>query len=142
MDEVKLKQSLRFTAGHIQGYADGKDDKLATSALVFEMICHHGGPRYILKIVPVACLNALQLCDHLQDVFNLVRDKGGSVISYISDNCAVNVKTYKDMNGPGKIKLDGCHVYLTHDYDLIFKNIRNNWITESSKELSFTMNGY
>lgn len=140
-DEVKLKQSLRFTAGHIQGYAEGKDDILATSALVFEMICHHGGPRYILKIVPVARLNALQLRDHLLDVLNLVREKEGSVISFISDNCSVNVKTYSDMNGPGQIELDGSTVYLTHDYDHIYKNIRNNWITEPNKELSFIMNG-
>ena len=136
---MKLKQSVRFTGGHIQGYADDKHNTLATSALVFEMICHYGGPRYILKIVPVACLNAEQLRALLLETFNLVRDKGGFTISFISDNCSVNVKTYKDMNGPGKIELDGNDVFLTHDYDHIYKNVSNNWITEPNKELSFTI---
>ena len=36
---------------------------------------------------------------------------------------------------------DGHKAFLAHDYDHIYKNIRNNWITEPAKELTFTLNG-
>ena len=67
-DEVKSIQSLRFVGGHIQGHAYDSNEELATSALVFEIICHHSGPRYILKVVPVAKLKDEQLKDMLKDV--------------------------------------------------------------------------
>ena len=44
-DEVKLKEATRFTGGHIVGHANDKEGDLATSALVFELACHHRGPR-------------------------------------------------------------------------------------------------
>ena len=39
-----------------------------------------------------------------------------------------------------RTEIDGHEVFLSHDYDHIFKNVRNNWITEPTKELTFTMN--
>ena len=51
-DEVKLKESLLFTGGHIIGRAKDKE-VLAKSALVIELVCHHGGPKYVLRVVPV-----------------------------------------------------------------------------------------
>ena len=51
IDEVKLKEATRFVGGHIVGHANDKEGELAKSALVYELICHHGGPRYILRIV-------------------------------------------------------------------------------------------
>ena len=36
---------------------------LATSALVFELVCHYGGPRYILRIDTVVGIMAEQLKD-------------------------------------------------------------------------------
>ena len=38
-------------------------------------------------------------------------------------------------------ELGGSFVFLGHDYDHVFKNIRNNWFTEPNKELSFTVDG-
>ena len=137
-DEVKLKQAIRFIGGHIRGHAFDKNNVLATSALVFELICHHGGPRYILKIVPVAAIKAEQLKDLLMEVYFLVKDKGGRPVSFISDNCPLNQKVYKLIGGPGKVTLqpDGGNVFAGYDYDHIHKN---NWITEPCKELTFTM---
>ena len=70
--EVKLKQSLRFIGGHIRGHTYDSNEVLATSALVFEIICHHGGPRYILTVVPVANLKGDQLKDMTMEVIYLV----------------------------------------------------------------------
>ena len=64
-DEVKLKQSLRFVGGHIHGHTYDSNKVLATSALVFEIMCRHGG-RYILKVVP----------DMIMEVIYLVKKKG------------------------------------------------------------------
>lgn len=141
-DEVKLKRALRFSGGHIVGHATNSEE-LATSALVIEMICHHGGPRLVVRIIPVACLSAEQLKDVLLEAALLVANHGGNLVSFICDNCPLNQGAYKLLGGPGKVVLHPYEneVFLVYDYVHIFKNIRNNWITESSKELLFTKEG-
>ena len=118
-----------------------KNNVLATSALVFELICQHGGPRYILKIVHVAAIKAEQLKDLLIEVYFLVKDKGGHPVSFICDDCPLNKKVYKLIGGAGKVTLqpDGENVFAGYYCNHIHKNIRNNWIMEACKELTFTM---
>ena len=93
---------------------------LAKSALVFEVVCHCGGPKYILRIDPVAG----QLKDRVMEVFYKIREQGGLPISFISDNCAVNRHTYSLLSRPGEVTLgpDGHKAFLAHDYDHIYKN--------------------
>ena len=47
------------------------------------------------------------------------------------------------MGGPGKLSIqykgDTYNLFLVYVH--IYKNIRNNWITEINRQLSFTMNG-
>ena len=133
-DEVKLKQALRFSGGHITGQSSGSET-LVTSALVFELACHHGGPKYALRIIPVSCLNAEQLRIFVLDVYNLVKEKGGTTISLISDNCRLDQKVYNLIGGPGLVQLDADDdpVYAVDDYD----HVRYNWFTEANKELCF-----
>ena len=77
------------------------------------------------------------------EIFYKIREKGGFPVSFISDNCAVNKAAYELLGGIGEVSLgpDGHKAFLTHDYDHIYKNIRNNWITEPTKELQFTFEG-
>ena len=142
-DEVKLKEAVRFSSGHIAGYSENNQDLLATSALVFQLVCHYGGPRYIMRVYPVNGLNAEQLKAYLLEVANTVKLKGGLPLAFICDNCSVNQKVYRDLGGPGKVILEsiGRSVFLLYDYVHIFKNIRNNWFTEQTKELHFSFNG-
>ena len=107
--------------------------------MVFELICHHGGPRYLLKVVPVAGIKAEQLKELLMEVYFLVKEKRGCPISLICDNCPLNQKVYKLIGGPGKVKLEpnGENVFVGYDYTHVHKNIRNNWITEPTIELTF-----
>ena len=142
LDEVKLKKAVRFSGGHILGYAENNPDELATSALVIELVCNHGGPKYIFRIYPTSRLNADQLKGMLLEAASAVVHCGGRPFTFVCDNCAVNQKTYKDLGGPGYVDLQpiGISVFLIYDYVHIFKNIRNNWITEPSKELSFSIN--
>lgn len=63
-DEVKLVSTVRFTGGHMMGYATNDPESLntlASSALVLKIICHHGGPRYVFQLHPTHKLNAKQL---------------------------------------------------------------------------------
>ena len=61
---MKLTETLRFSGGSVVGYAhiDSSDTEiLATHALVLEVVCHYGGPKYMLRIYPVAKLDSNQL---------------------------------------------------------------------------------
>jgi hypothetical protein len=147
-DEVKLIETLRYSGGQVVGYAqNGSDDAgaetLATHAMVFEVVCHHGGPKYILGIHFVAKLNADQLKKLLINALLAVSNAGGTVVSCVCDNCATNVSVYNKFGGPGKVFMEAInrHVFLVFDYIHIFKNIRNNWITVSNKELTFMKDG-
>ena len=137
-----MKEATRFTGGHIVGHANDKEGVLATSALVFELVCHHGGPRYILRIDPVAGIKGDQLEDRLLEVWYKVKEKGGTPVSLIYDNCPLNQRAYVLLGGPGDVRIepDGYNIILTYDYDHVHKNVRNNWITVSTKELMFSTN--
>ena len=105
-------------------------------------MCHHGGPRYIFRVHPTHKLNAPQLQDLLMEAVAAITSKGGTVISLVSDNCGTNRGVYKLMGGPGKVTVTHKELryvlFLVYDYVHIYKNLRNNWITETCKELSFT----
>ena len=115
---------------------------MATHALVLEIVCHFGGPRYILRVCPVAKLNFEFLKDIILEATYTVVRIGGNPISYICDNHATNQGFYRKLGGPGKVYLEviGQYVFLVYDYVHIFKNIRNNWITVPNQQLSFVLN--
>ena len=50
-DKVQIKEATQYTGG---GGGGGHKGVLATSASVFQLVGHYGGPRYILRIDPVA----------------------------------------------------------------------------------------
>ena len=143
-DEVKLISTLRYTGGHALGYAQNSSqnstETLATHALVIEIVCHHGGPRYILRVLPVAKLNADDLKGILQEAMFAIVKAVGRIVSLVCDNCPTNQGVYKKLCGPGKVHL-GNTVFSVYDYVHIFKNLRNNWISVASKKLSFENDG-
>ena len=146
-DEVKLISTLRFTGVHALGYAENSSqnskETLATHALVIEIVCHHGGPKYVLRVRPVAKLNADDLKKILQEAMFAIVKAGGRIVSLVCDNCPTNQGVYSKLDGPGKVHLEniGITAFLVYDYVHIFKNIRNNWITVVNKMLSFEKDG-
>ena len=143
-DEVALTTSLRFTGGHIVGHATNKPgdvDTVATSALVIEIISHHGSPRYVFLVHPVAKLNAEELQNMLLEAISVIKSKGGDIVSLVCDNCATNQKVYELMGGPGKVTIDYkgeiYFLFLVFDNVHIYKNIRNNWITKNNPATMF-----
>ena len=123
-DEVKLEEAMRFSGGHIVGQASDKDGVIATSALVFEIVSHHGGPKYILRVNPVAAIKSDQLREHIMETFYKIRKQGGIPVSFISDNCPLNQGAYSLLGGPGEVNLgvDGHKAFLAYDFDHIYKN--------------------
>ena len=148
-DEVKLIQVYRYSGGHVLGCAENESatledgEILATHALVVEIVCHFGGPKYILRVCPVAKLKTDDLKVIIFEGINAIIKAGGSVVSLICDNHTTNQSFYNFLGGPGRVYIDviGCHVFLVYDYVHIFKNVRNNWITVTDQELSFLMDG-
>ena len=78
----------------------------------------------------------------LQESIRVIADKGGCPLVLICDNCPLNQGTYRLLGGPGHVKLpDGSQIFMIYDYPHMFKNIRNNVITEAQKQLTFTAAG-
>ena len=145
-DEMKLTETLRCSGGRVVGNAQngsGDGEVLATHALVIEVVCHFGGPKYILHIYPVAKLNSDQLKEILLAAVIAVSNVGGIIISCVCDNCNTNVAIYGKLCSPGKIFIDAINSYafLVYVYVHSSRNISNNWFTVDNKELSFTKDG-
>lgn len=76
----------------------------------------------------------------MKEVCHNVREKWGVSTFLVSDKCALNHHAYALLGVPRHVIIGlGGYVILTHDYDHVFKNIWNNWITESTNELGFSL---
>ena len=136
-EEVELTQAMRFTSGHVLGHANkvsdaSKMEELATHTLVIEIVCYHGGPRYILRVIPVAKLNAGDLEGILLESSQVVVDAGGCPIFLICNNCPAIQGVCDRLGGPDKLYFECLRRYM---------KIRNNWITIVNQQFSFEKNG-
>ena len=105
-DEVKLTQAMRFSGGHVVGYATKCElEILATHAMVIELVCHFGGPRYILRVHPVSKPNSESLKVMLIESLTAIVRAGGTPLSIICDNCPTNQGVYAKLGGPGQVHL-------------------------------------
>ena len=94
---------------------------------------------YLLRIYPVAKLDSDQLQEVLLEALVAVINAGGTIISYVGDNCKTNVAVYGKLGGSAKAFKNAInsHIFLVSYYVHSFKNVRNNWITVSDKKLFF-----
>ena len=142
IDEVYVKPSLLYHGGTVFGKAVNKHSALANTVLGFFLVGLFGGPEFLLRMIPVAELDSIFLFDECQKVINSINEAGGNIISIISDDNRGNQKNFKIfdcvLNKPWLTK-NG--IYLLFDFVHLLKSIRNNWITEKTKELVFPDNG-
>ena len=97
---------MRFSGGHVVGYAtNGESEILATHAMVIELVCHFGGPRYILRVHPVSKLSTESLKVMLIESLTTIVRAGGTPLSIICDNCPTNQGVYAKLGGHGKVHL-------------------------------------
>ena len=145
-DEVKLVETLRFSRGHVLGYshnaeASGDHEFLSSHAMVVEVACHFGRPRYILRVLPCKKLPSDQLKELLIEAGSAVVGTGGTVISLVCYNCNTNRSVNSKLGGPEVVELSiqEQSMFLVYDYLHILKNFLNNWITVDSRTLSFVV---
>ena len=100
------------------GYSADTPDKPARTMLAL-MICPlMHGELFIARIIPVYSLNAGLLFDQIEKLIKIIHEIGGIVFLVIFEA-----------------------LYLLFDPIHLFKNIKNNWLTEKMKKLRFRIPG-
>ena len=90
-------------------------------------------------MLPVKELNADFLFEQTNILLENLKEAGSKVIAIVCDGNRVNQAFFKKFVTifPWLTK---DNLFLLFDYVHIFKNIRNNWITEATQELEFYLN--
>ena len=91
-------------------------------------------------MLPVRQLNADFLFNQTNILLSNLKQAGANVNAVVCDGNRVNQSFFKklDVVSPWRTKND---LLLLYDYVHLLKNIRNNWITEATQELKFSVNG-
>ena len=139
IDEVYIKSVLQYHGGEVFGQALNNSTKLANTVLSYMVVCMYGGPKFLCKMLPVKELNADFLFEQTNILLENLKAAGTKVIAIVCDGNRVNQAFFKkfDTIFPWLTK---DNLFLLFDYVHIFKNIRNNWITEATQELEFYLN--
>ena len=118
------------------------------SMLAFMINPSFGAPAFAARLVPVRNLTAEFVVEQLLVIITLIHKCGGYVFCLMSDNLKVSQKvfrlfheTYQSLNifstvhpvHNSKFKM----IYLLYDLVHLFRNIRNNWITEKTQIADF-----
>lgn len=142
VDEVKIRPSIAYSGGVLQGFAKNHDERVAATSMLCVMVkCLHGGPSTMISVTPVHKLTGSYQHKIVVQTAELVEKCGGIVHGSITDNHKVN-QNYcslftKSKPHEASHPLDSSRKwYLLFDTVHLLKCIRNNWLTEKNKELS------
>ena len=129
---------LHYHGGKIFGKAENDINLLTETMLELMINILHGGPKFLLKMIPVSKLNAEFLREKdYQTIYN-IEAASAKVKSIISDGNRNNQSfsnQFKTEEGKPWWSVDG--TYLLYDYVHLIKNIRNLWLTKKTSELKF-----
>ena len=100
--------------------------------------CKFGGPNFICKMIPVKELDSEFLYEQTTALLEDMKQSGAEVAAIIWYCNKVNLfffffKKFETIS-PWQTT---DNIFTLYDFVHIFKNLRNNWITEKSKELNF-----
>ena len=141
-DEVYVKKMMLYHGGRLFGKAVDDPLSLAKTVLGIMIVCLHGGPVFLSKMLPIAKLKSDFLREQIDASVQSINLYGGSVKAVICDGNRVNQSFFKSFKiVPGKPWLADNGTFLLFDYVHLLKNIRNNWLTEPMGELQFEDNG-
>ena len=141
-DEVYVKKALLFHGGSVFDKALNHPAMLAKSVLGVMVESLLGGPTFLSKMPPVTQLNSEFMLDEISKTIAAIEAVNGEVKVLICDNNRVNQKLFKIMDAVSdKPWLTKAGCYLLFDFVHLLKSLRNNWLTERSKELLFYDNG-
>ena len=142
IDEVSIRPTIAYSHGMLNGFSINNPNEKATSILAVMAKCLHGGPSLMVSVTPVNKLTADFQFDVVVKAAAAVEKCGGIVIGSITDNNKVNQhfcsKFLKVSNSKASHPLDSERSwFLLYDTVHLFKSLRNNWITEKTKTLTF-----
>ena len=86
VDEVYVKASLMYHGGYLYGFADNKEKQVAKTFLSVMIKCLVGGPKFLVKMIPVVDLDSEFLFEHVTTIINLIKEVHGEAIAVICDN--------------------------------------------------------
>lgn len=133
---------MLYHGGQVFGRSADDPQSLARTVLGLMVSCMFGGPDFLSKIIPVSRLNATFLQEQIQLSLDAIQEAGGQVKAVICDGNRNNQALFKALRADPQtpwITPDG--VYLLFDFVHLIKNIRNNWITETTSELEYEDGG-
>ena len=133
---------LLYCGGTVFGKAQNHRSKLAETVLGIMIICLHGRPSFISKIVPVSNLYTNYLHDQVVSSQTNIEQAGGIVTAIVCDGKRTNqayLRKYVALPDQSWLTEDG--TYLLYDFVHLLKNIRNLWLTEKTGELTYVFEG-
>ena len=89
-DEVYVKKALLYHGGEVFGRAVNNPSALAETMLGQMLICLHGGPKFMISMVPVANLNANFLYGQLMMSLDSIENASGKHKAVICDGNRTN----------------------------------------------------
>jgi len=130
------------------GNAEDKKGKVANTLLCVMVKCLFTKRKFLAKLIPCHALNADFAHQCISNVIVTLENCGATVIGLITDNNRVNQACFGKFSAlnadtPWVVKSPGGNTtpfFLIYDPVHLLKNIRNNWITEKTKTLSFCLN--
>ena len=145
---MHIKPAIRYQGNHVIGYATDQPTKPAKTILALMVCPILGGPAFVARLIPVFSLTHDLLYDQLIKLINVVHDSEGFAFLIISDNLRANISCFDvfhhnfgshfeyAVNHPVKNEIFA-YLFLLFDTIHLFKNIKNNWLTEKMKKLRF-----
>ena len=148
-DEIYVKPSIRFRAGHVIGFAQNQETPTPAKTVLALMINFvRGAPAFVARVSPVLNLKHEYLLNIILDLVKVIHSAGGYVFGVVTDHLSVNGKAFKSLQktyAPRSI----CSVehpitnaifsafHTIFDTTHLMKNIRNNWVSEKTRTLEF-----
>ena len=141
-DEIYVKMAMLFHGGTVFGKAVDEPTKLAKTVLGIMVVCLYGGPRFLSKMLPVANLNADFVKTEIGETIENIIAANGEVKVLICDGNRVNQRYFKMFATiSSKPWLSESGLFLLFDFVHLIKSLRNNWLTDKTKEVIFYDNG-
>ena len=148
VDEIHIKPSIRYQGGHVLGYSVDDPSKAAKTVLAMMITPMMGKPSFVARLLPIFSLNHEMLHNELVTLLGIINDCGGYPFGIMNDNLKANQSCFNLFHKIFKTReiFSVYHsfpnkyfdeLFLLYDPTHLFKNIRNNWITEKTKKLSF-----
>ena len=148
VDEISVKPQLLYHGGQLFGRAENDPNSLANSVLAIMVYCLFGGPKFIVKLIPVNKLTAEYQYDLVKKIIVAISKSGGKTVAVITDDNKVNQKFMKLFPTQPDTPWVTCEspdipdcIFLLFDFVHIFKTIRNNWYTEKCQEICYQFPG-